>query len=183
MCSERRRSSVLDYALDCPHNWTINIFGIGHSKKNWYLLWQKYTHWLLHSLVLLLCAVCQSCTEYLLLWWTHIQYINTPAKHTAHKYSQRYNITIICMTCLENALAMGGSSTGWEHTLTTFSTAVFSINLDPCPGLPGQVMVNPARQNHAYILITTITTLMHRLYFLPVFPLGIWSRRRAKLTE
>jgi len=26
---------------------------------------------------------------------------------------------------------------------TTFSAAVFSMNLDPCPGLPGQVTVNP----------------------------------------
>ena len=26
---------------------------------------------------------------------------------------------------------------------TIFSAAVFSINLDPCPGLPGQVTVNP----------------------------------------
>lgn len=27
---------------------------------------------------------------------------------------------------------------------TIFSAAVFSINLDPCPGLPGQVTVNPS---------------------------------------
>lgn len=36
------------------------------------------------------------------------------------------------------------NTTGSQHT--SFSAAVFSTNLEPCPGLPGQWIVIPARK-------------------------------------
>lgn len=44
-------------------------------------------------------------------------------------------------------------STPAALTLTSFSAAVFSTNLEPWPGLPGQWMVIPENQNHSFITL------------------------------